>query len=115
MVKGEHEYGGPRLNPRKADLRRWREDFATYLNEQGVWATATRRVDRGLARTHKRAAIHRAAQRHQKGMRVAAGSAELYTDAGDSKFIRRKLEAVKRDLKAYGSVRDQEASMHTIR
>ena len=28
VVKAEHEYGGPRLNPRKADLQRWRERFA---------------------------------------------------------------------------------------
>lgn len=109
VVKAEHEYGGPRLNPRKADLRQWREDFATYLNEQGVWATATRRVDRGLAKTHKRAPIHRAAQRHQQGARVNSAGASLYTDAGDSKFMRRKLEAVKRELKTYGSVQDREA------
>lgn len=109
VVKAEHDYGGPRLNPRKADLRRWREDFATYLNEQGVWATATRRVDRGLTRTHKRPAIQRALQRHQQGARVDGTGADLYTDAGDSKFMRRKLEAVKRELKTYGSVQDQAA------
>lgn len=109
VVKAEHEYGGPRLNPRKADLRQWREDFATYLNEQGVWATATRREDRGLAKTHKRGPIHRATQRKQSGERVRDGGASLYTDAGDSKFMRRKLEAVKRELKAHGSVQDQEA------
>jgi hypothetical protein len=108
VVKAEHEYDGPRLNPRKADLRHWREDFATYLNEQGVWATATRRVDRGLVRTNKRAAIHRAALRHQQSRRITADGAELYTDAGDSKFMRRKLEAVKRELKNYGSVHDQQ-------
>lgn len=109
VVKAEHEYGGPRLNPRKADLRQWREDFATYLNEQGVWATATRRVDRGLVTTHKRAAIHRAQRRHQQGARMAASGVEFYTDAGDSKFMRRKLEAVKRELRTYGSVQDKAA------
>lgn len=109
VVKAEHEYGGPRLNPRKADLRQWREDFATYLNEQGVWATATRRVDRGLIRTHKRPDIQRALQRHQQGARVDGTGANLYTDAGDSKFMRRKLEAVNRELKTYGSVQDQAA------
>jgi hypothetical protein len=28
VVKAEHEFEGPRLNPRKADLQRWRERFA---------------------------------------------------------------------------------------
>ena len=36
VVKAEHEYGGPRLNPRKADLQRWRERFAEYMTELGV-------------------------------------------------------------------------------
>jgi hypothetical protein len=109
VVKAEHDYGGPRLTPRKADLRQWREDFATSLNEQGVWATATRRVDRGLIRTHKRPDVQRAVQRHQQGARVDGNGVDLYTDAGDSKFMRRKLEAVKRELKTYGSVQDQAA------
>ena len=54
VVKAEHEYGGARLNPRKADLRHWREQFAQYLTEQGVLATAARRDDRGLAKTLKK-------------------------------------------------------------
>ncbi|WP_457324851.1 relaxase/mobilization nuclease domain-containing protein, partial [Roseateles sp. P5_E11] len=38
---------GQRLNPRKADLARWRETFAEELREQGVDAEATRRAVRG--------------------------------------------------------------------
>ena len=37
---------GTRLNPRKADLQRWREVFAKTLREHGVEAEATRRVHR---------------------------------------------------------------------
>jgi hypothetical protein len=33
VVKAEHEYDGSRLNPRKADLQRWRERFAEYFAE----------------------------------------------------------------------------------
>lgn len=109
VVKAEHEYGEARLNPRRADLRRWRQDFATYLREQGVAATATRREDRGLPKTHKRAAPQRAMQRNQGGTRVPGSGGELYTEAGDSRFMRRKLEAVKRELQAHGKVRDQTA------
>lgn len=41
---------GTRLNPRKADLQRWREEFAQSLRERGVAANATRRVARGVVR-----------------------------------------------------------------
>ncbi|MES2899513.1 MAG: hypothetical protein V4723_07280 [Pseudomonadota bacterium] len=37
---------GTRLNPRKADLQRWREGFAHHLREHGVEADATRRLHR---------------------------------------------------------------------
>lgn len=37
---------GVRLNPRKADLQRWRERFAHELRERGVEAEATRRASR---------------------------------------------------------------------
>jgi hypothetical protein len=44
-VKAEGE-DGIRLNPRKADLQRWRERFAHELRERGVQAEATRRASR---------------------------------------------------------------------
>ena len=37
---------GVRLNPRKADIQRWRERFAHELRERGVEAEATRRATR---------------------------------------------------------------------
>lgn len=44
-VKAE-SMDGVRLNPRKADLQRWRERFAHELRERGVEAEATRRASR---------------------------------------------------------------------
>ena len=38
---------GTRLNPRKADLHRWRETFAEQLREWGIDAEATRQASRG--------------------------------------------------------------------
>lgn len=38
---------GKRLNPRKADLHRWRETFAEKLRDQGIEAEATRQATRG--------------------------------------------------------------------
>ena len=41
---------GERLNPRKADLHRWRETFAEKLRGWGVEAEATRQATRGATR-----------------------------------------------------------------
>ena len=45
---------GQRLNPRKADLHRWRETFAEKLREHGIDAEATRQATRGVYRTNER-------------------------------------------------------------
>jgi len=109
VVKAEHEYGGKRLNPRKADLQRWREQFALHLNDLGVSATATRRLDRGLTKTTTKTPIVRSAERHQDGQAIAGATSGLYTEAGDSVFMRKKLERIKKELRATGTVRDQAA------
>ena len=44
---------GKRLNPRKADLARWRQTFADRLMERGVAASATRRQTRGILQPAK--------------------------------------------------------------
>lgn len=43
---------GKRLNPRKADLHRWRETFAEKLRGYGVDAEASRQATRGAARRY---------------------------------------------------------------
>jgi hypothetical protein len=45
-VKAESMHG-ERLNPRKADLHRWRESFAERLRGRGIEAEATRQASRG--------------------------------------------------------------------
>ena len=45
-VKAESRHG-QRLNPRKADLYRWRETFAERLRDRGIDVEATRQVTRG--------------------------------------------------------------------
>src|SRR5271155_2821891 len=109
VVKAEHEYDGSRLNPRKADLQRWRERFAEYLTELGVAATATRREDRGFAKTHKKTPIYRAAQRKPISATASGQPTTLSTAAGDSVFMRKKLEAVKRELRTTGRGADRDA------
>jgi hypothetical protein len=111
VVKAEHEYDGTRLNPRKADLQRWRERFAEYLTELGVAATATRREDRGFDKTHKKTPIYRAARREPKNPGASGQSSTLNSAAGDSVFMRKKLEAVKRELRRSDTVEDRDANL----
>ncbi|MDO9605392.1 conjugal transfer protein TraS [Hydrogenophaga sp.] len=54
---------GKRLNPRKADLQRWRETFAEKLRGHGVEAEATRQATRGHNRNHD--ALWRIKARHE--------------------------------------------------
>lgn len=51
---------GKRLNPRKADLQLWRENFAKKLNEHGIEANATPRPIRGKTRRPKSQAQYHA-------------------------------------------------------
>lgn len=50
-VRAESRHG-KRLNPRKADLQRWRETFAEKLHGYGVEAEATRQATRGRNMSH---------------------------------------------------------------
>lgn len=50
-VRAESKYG-KRLNPRKADLHRWRETFAEKLRGHGIEAEATRQATRGRSRNY---------------------------------------------------------------
>jgi hypothetical protein len=50
-VRAESKHG-KRLNPRKADLHRWRETFAEKLRDRGVEAEATRQATRGRCRNY---------------------------------------------------------------
>jgi hypothetical protein len=50
-VRAESRHG-KRLNPRKADLHRWRETFAEKLRGYGVEAEATRQATRGRSRNY---------------------------------------------------------------
>src|SRR6478609_9302751 len=51
-VRAESRHG-ERLNPRKADLQRWRETFAEKLRGWGIDAEATRQCTRGQVRIYE--------------------------------------------------------------
>ncbi len=56
---------GKRLNPRKADLQRWREGFAEQLRDLGIDANATPRWARGATQKTTRQSAHHARKRQQ--------------------------------------------------
>lgn len=56
-------HDGTRLNPRKADLQRYREGFAKAMEEQGVMANATPRKVRGVVKKPERQVIRHIEQR----------------------------------------------------
>lgn len=113
VVKAEQEYGGPRLSPRKADLQRWREQFAAYMTELGVAATATRRIDRGLIKTQKKDAIYRAMRR---GDSEADRDDSVQRMTGDSYFMRTKIEQMQnRRLADFGGAQDQHVKISRVR
>jgi hypothetical protein len=63
LVVSAHKREGGRLNIRKADLRRWREQFARQLRRQGIEANATPAQIRGRLSDHVRDGAYRAGQR----------------------------------------------------
>ena len=62
---------GKRLNPRKADLQRWRETFAERLRSWGIDAEATRQATRGEKRIHPN--LWRTKAASDERLREAAG------------------------------------------
>jgi hypothetical protein len=85
-VKAESKFG-ERLNPRKADLHRWRETFAERLREWGIDAEATRQTTRGAVRNcpdlwRRRAAEEGRERRPRPERKMGAAVIASRTSAG---------------------------------
>jgi hypothetical protein len=63
LVVSAHNTDGGRLNIQKADLRRWREQFACHLRNHGLEANATPAQLRGRLSDHQKDGLYRAEQR----------------------------------------------------
>lgn len=75
--------GGPALNPRKADLDRYREAWAAAAQEQGIELTATPRASRGATRKGERRAVLAIMEREGVAkVQVSAAQAALAEVAG---------------------------------
>ncbi len=85
-AEGRH---GQRLNPRKADLQRWRETFAEKLRGWGIEAEASRQAARGQVRNYEplwrikaaEAGRSTSAREHSKSSPASARSREEAVEA----------------------------------
>jgi hypothetical protein len=80
---------GRRLNPRKADLQRWRETFAEKLRELGIDAEATRQPTRSVSRSYpslwqEKARAERRLLLARDGQKGGAGAARSRAAAADA-------------------------------
>jgi hypothetical protein len=104
LVVSAHNSDGGRLNIQKADLRRWREQFARHLRNHGLEANATPAQLRGKLSDHQKDGIYRATQRgesrvewERKGRAFkAAGAGERQQVPGLGRIVE-TAEAVQHD------------------
>lgn len=87
---------GTRLNPRKADLQRWREQFAEALRERGIAANATPRT--------ARAAVRRPEKQSVQHMRKRESEPETAATHGQPNKFQDSFCAQKRAAHAYGQI-----------
>ncbi|HET9239193.1 MAG TPA: relaxase/mobilization nuclease domain-containing protein [Oligoflexus sp.] len=106
---------GIRLNPRKGDLRFWREQFARKLREQGIEANATPRRARGVVQKAEKQALRHMENEFKEGKRqvpprsfqAQRQDAELEADIGTKHLnpLHDRISSVrKQTLKAYGEI-----------
>jgi relaxase-like protein len=104
LVVSAHDREDGRLNISKADLRRWREQFARHLRNYGIEANATPAQLRGRLSNHQKDGIHRAAERgesrvewEREGRAIrAAEAASAQTVPGLGRIVQ-TAEAVQHD------------------
>jgi hypothetical protein len=116
------DHDGVRMNPRKGDLQRWREQFAEKLREHGVAANATPRRSRGVVQKPEKQAIKhinkefeagkrkapaRVAQAQHEDARIEAttGKQRVLRTWHNPQHVRDKVTAVREMVsKAYGQI-----------
>jgi hypothetical protein len=95
VVKCEHEFEPrKRLYIRKETLRRWREQFAELMREQGVAANATPRQVRGQVRRPQRDPIHHRLRAMRAFGLLSAQERAQRSAPKPSTFMREKVLAV---------------------
>lgn len=117
VVKCEYEYEPrKRLYIRKDTLRRWREQFAELMREQGVAANATPRQVRGQTRQPLRDPIHHRLRAMRAFNQLDAQERDRRAAPSPSRFMRRKvLDALERSKGGGVSLDEGKSTMQNTR
>ena len=102
---------GIRLNPRKADLQRWREGFAEALREHGIEATTTSRIHRT---THERWTVRHLTEPSRKGERLERLKRTTHRH-GRAQDVMRNYEQVMRTLARSDRGEDRQLAVDLVR
>lgn len=102
-------FDGTRLNPRKADLQRWREYFADRLRGQGIEANATRRPARFVTKKHTKQQILHMERSGRKTNALNAQREAVYTELKEGKKqpnpLHEKITTSRKNItKAYSEI-----------
>lgn len=108
-------HDGIRLNPRKADLQQWREQFAEKMREQGIEANATPRRARGIVKKPERHAVWHINKDYEEGKRkepARVTQSQIQEAESEIKFskphpnpAKEKIIDARKDMqKAYGQI-----------
>lgn len=101
---------GQRLNPRKADLARWRQLFADRLMERGVAACATKRQTRGILQPPKTLLDHHVGGLERKAWPIRPGQQALETERSVIEGWREVVSALARSARPEDRALAQEAA-----
>ncbi|MFO0769288.1 MAG: relaxase/mobilization nuclease domain-containing protein [Nitrospiraceae bacterium] len=102
---------GVRLNPRKADLQRWREGFAEALREHGIEATTTSRIHRA---THERWTVRHLHEPSRKGETLERLKRSTRRH-GRAQEVMRNYEQVMRTLARSDRGEDRQLAVDLVR
>ncbi len=111
IVNASPYRGKKRLNPRKADLQRWREVFAENLRALGVEANATPRIARGVTERYASKAVREI--RERGGVQTKAEFVQGHREPTgvvvtvESGSTKREVEALAGEILKQGRVEDQ--------
>ncbi len=94
LIVRTEDAAGRRLNPRKADLHRWRMRFAHELRERGVDAAASRQRTRGYAQRHEQLWEQKLRDR-ESDLLARARRADALGDARQAEDIRTRAAALR--------------------
>lgn len=107
IVVGLKSHDGKWLNPRKADLQEWRENFATALEARGIDAQATPAYSRGRGKVGYRRDLEEAGKR---GTRRRPARSPSYDADTESAAIQKRAEAWSRIGDHYAKAGDRDAA-----